>query len=144
VDQEPIAHSDDEGIDSGTGVEHPIQVVQSALLRLAHDLEVLALYHHALGDYPGGQPGLHRAEEQSPVGQVDPPLGIVVLEVLVRAPDVQQGADQGRQAGDGRYPAVEQVNDPHLRVALPLREKRLLEQIELEFPRNIWFRGITR
>jgi len=103
-------------------------VVQTALLRLPHNLEVLALHHHALGHYPGGQPGLDCAEEQSPVGQVDPPLGIVVLKVLVRAPNVQQGADQCRQAGDGRYPSIEQVNDAHLRVPLPLNIKKLIRK----------------
>lgn len=120
VDEEPIAHGDNERIDRGTGIEHPVEVVQTALLRLTHDLKVLALHHHSLCDYPGGQPGLHRAEEQAPVGQVDPPFGIVVLKVLFRASDVQQGADQRSQAGDGRYPAVEQVHNSHLSVALPL------------------------
>lgn len=122
MDEEPIAHGDNERVDRGTGVEHPVEVVQTALLRLAYDLKVLPLHHHSLSDYPGRQPGLHGAEEQAPVGQVDPPLGVVVLKVLLRASDVQQGADQRRQAGDGRYPAVEQIHNTHLSVALPLWE----------------------
>lgn len=120
MDQQPVAHGDNKGIDCRTGVEHPVEVMQATLLRLAHNLKVLTLHHHALGDYPSGQPCLHSAKQQSPVGQVDPPLCIVVLEVLLRTPNVQQRADQCRQTGYRRYPTIKQVHNTHLSVALPL------------------------
>lgn len=62
VDEQPVAHCNNKGVDGGTGVQHPVEVVQAALLRLAHNLEILALDHHALGDYPGGQPCLDSAK----------------------------------------------------------------------------------
>lgn len=120
VHEQPVAHGDNKGIYCRTGVEYPVEMMQATLLRLPHYLKVLALHHHALRHNPSGQPCLHRAEEQPPVGQVNPPLGIVMLEVLLSATDVQQRANQCRQAGYGRYPTIEQINNAHLSIALPL------------------------
>lgn len=64
VDEQPVAHGDNEGIDCRTGVEHPIQMMQTTLLRLPHNLKVLALHHHPLGNNPCGQPGLDRAKRR--------------------------------------------------------------------------------
>lgn len=42
--------------------------------------------------------------------------------MFIRSTDVQQRTHQRRQTNNGRDPTIEEINDPHLGIALPLTQ----------------------
>lgn len=82
---------------------------------------IIAIHHHALRHNPGAEPCLYGARHQTPMSQVYPPFGVMVLVALfIRSANIEQRATEHGQKEDGSQPTVDQVQDADLLVELPL------------------------